>query len=68
MATDTGQDNRQLVEYAETIAEAIHGIAHDLHRLAEIAERHAPLLDAYQRGGLIAMRTARKAANNGKRV
>lgn len=47
---------------AELIAVALHQISHDLHKLTEIVVRHAPLLDAYRSGGLLAMRAARKAA------
>lgn len=59
MAPETTDINQELIRY-------IRRISDDLHRLAEIAERHAPLLDAYQRGGLLAARAYRKAGN-GKR-
>jgi hypothetical protein len=66
MPPETTQGNRELRESAELIAVALHQISHDLHRLTDIATQHAPLLDAYRSGGLLAMRAARKAAN-GKR-
>jgi hypothetical protein len=63
MAPATTDGNQELEKSAELIAVALHQISHDLHMLTEIVVRHAPLLDAYQRGGLLAMRTARRAAN-----
>ena len=47
-------------ETLELIGQAVHQISHDLRALRLLFERHAPLLDAYQRGGLLAMRAARK--------
>ena len=43
----------ELIGYLGRIADA-------LEHLCALADRHDGLLDAYQRGGLLAMRTARK--------
>lgn len=60
-------ESTEIPEYApetlEMIALAVHQISHDIHSLVEIVTKHAPVLDAYQRGGILAARTARKAAN-----
>jgi hypothetical protein len=54
-------------ETFELLAEAVHQISHDLRALRLLAERHAGILDGYQRGGLLGMRAARKqAAGDGR--
>lgn len=58
--------NREMLDAVTGIALALHQISHDIHKLAGFVDKHAPVLDAYQRGGILAARTARKAAANGR--
>ena len=63
MPAETPEIPREILAELRLIGEAVHQISHDIHSLVEIVTKHAPVLDAYQRGGILAARTARKAAN-----
>lgn len=56
----------EILDILELISQAVHQISHDIHRAVDFLDRHGPVLDAYQRGGILAARTARRQAN-GKR-
>lgn len=70
--TPITDSNREFPSDEELTAAAVHQISHDVRQMAlDMAylraawERYEPIVAAFQRGGMLAARTAAKAARRG---